>query len=405
MTTRFFLSRQQVFDDAGNPSSGALLDFYETGTSTLKATYSDAALTVANANPVVADSAGRFGDIFLDAGDYKARLRTSAGVVVWTADPVQGDTTGATTPTLPANRNLVINGAFAINQRGATSVADDTYCLDRWYVLTSTGNVTVARQALQEFGQPNNIRLTQPDATAKRIGLAQIVEAANSQGYRNTLLTLSARVRCSVAQPIRYAVMAWDGTADSVTSDVVLDWASTSYTAGGFFLSSSLSGIVSGTITPTAGVWTDITPLVFDCPNAGNNIIVMFWTAGTLVQNGTLDISLVQLEPGNTANDFVRRSVRDELQDCQRYFFQTGAAITMQGYGTAGTVFTYQTLAFPVTMRAAPTASATWASGSNNAAQDVVNIGTHGAQLRLTSNASGDFAVTYSAGNTFTAEL
>ena len=30
-----------------------------------------------------------------------------------------------------------------VNQRQATSVADDAYCLDGWYVLTNTGNVTL----------------------------------------------------------------------------------------------------------------------------------------------------------------------------------------------------------------------------------------------------------------------
>jgi hypothetical protein len=404
MTTRFFLSRQQVFDDAGNPSSGALLDFYETGTSTPKATYSDAALTVANANPVVADSAGRFGDIFLDTGDYKARLRTSAGTVVWTADPVQGDTSTAAA-SVPTGRNLIINGAFAVNQRGATSVADDAYCLDRWYVLAQSGNVTVAQQTVQEFAQPNNIRLTQPDSSAKRIGLAQIVEAADSRGYRNTFLTLSARIRCSVAQPIRYAVLAWDGTADSVTSDVVLDWTSTSYSAGGFFLASNLSGIATGTITPSAGVWTDITPLEFDMPNAGNNIIVMFWTSGTLAQNATLDIGLVQLEPGQEANDFVRPSIAETLAQCQRYFYQTGAARLLAAYAGGANSTTLQALEFPVAMRVAPTASATWASGTNNSSQSVTNIAPEGCQLSLISITSGDFSVTYSAGNTFSAEI
>lgn len=62
--------------DAGSgitPSSGAKLSFFETGTSTPKDTFTTSAATVANANPVIADSTGVFPDIFL-SGVYKVKL-------------------------------------------------------------------------------------------------------------------------------------------------------------------------------------------------------------------------------------------------------------------------------------------------------------------------------------------
>lgn len=97
MATRLSLPRYQVAGDTGTPLPGAKLYFYAAGTSTPKNTYSDEALSTPNANPLVADSAGRFGDIFLTTGQYKIVLQTSAGVTVWTADPVDGaaDAAGA----------------------------------------------------------------------------------------------------------------------------------------------------------------------------------------------------------------------------------------------------------------------------------------------------------------------
>ena len=87
MANRLYLPREQVFSDTGTVLAGAKLEAYEAGTSTPKDTYSDAGLTTANTNPVVADSAGRFGDIFLaTTGDYKFILKNSAGTVIWTAD-------------------------------------------------------------------------------------------------------------------------------------------------------------------------------------------------------------------------------------------------------------------------------------------------------------------------------
>lgn len=80
----------QALDGNGDPISGAKLNFYQTGTSTPLDTYSDNALSTANANPVVADSAGRFGDIFLQVQDYKVVYTDASDVVIDTLDPVHG---------------------------------------------------------------------------------------------------------------------------------------------------------------------------------------------------------------------------------------------------------------------------------------------------------------------------
>lgn len=90
MAQLFWLSGQQLSDGNGAPHIAAKAWFYETGTTTPKATYSDAGLTSVNANPVVADANGRFGDIYLVAGRFKVVLTTSADVAIDTLDPVDG---------------------------------------------------------------------------------------------------------------------------------------------------------------------------------------------------------------------------------------------------------------------------------------------------------------------------
>ncbi len=88
---RFVMPIEQVInDDASAVGSGYKLNFYITGTTTRKDTFSDSALTAANANPVVADSAGRFGDIFLEAGTYRVILTDENDVEKWDADNVEG---------------------------------------------------------------------------------------------------------------------------------------------------------------------------------------------------------------------------------------------------------------------------------------------------------------------------
>lgn len=87
---RFTNPTPQFLDDNGVPLDGGLLYFYDTGTTTPKATYSDSGLTIANANPVVLDSAGRVPNIFASVDEeYRVVLKTSAGVTIWTKDNVQ----------------------------------------------------------------------------------------------------------------------------------------------------------------------------------------------------------------------------------------------------------------------------------------------------------------------------
>jgi hypothetical protein len=70
--------------------AGAKLTFSATGTSTLQNTYTDAALTVASSNPVVADANGVFAPIYLDPTlpNYRVKYTTSADVLIYQADDV-----------------------------------------------------------------------------------------------------------------------------------------------------------------------------------------------------------------------------------------------------------------------------------------------------------------------------
>jgi hypothetical protein len=91
--------RLQLISGTGSPYSGALLYAYAAGTTTPQNTYSDSTLTTPNANPVVADSNGRFGAIYVDPTvAYKFVAKTSAGATIFTQDNVV--TTGSNTLTV-----------------------------------------------------------------------------------------------------------------------------------------------------------------------------------------------------------------------------------------------------------------------------------------------------------------
>lgn len=87
---RYSHPKEQWIDQNGDPLAGGKLYFYVTGTSTPKDTYTTEGLSVANANPVVADSTGAWSDIWLTTGQYKVVLKDANDVQIWSADPVDG---------------------------------------------------------------------------------------------------------------------------------------------------------------------------------------------------------------------------------------------------------------------------------------------------------------------------
>lgn len=85
-----FILPARASDANNNPLSGALVYFYASGTLNLLDVYTTSALTVAHPNPVVADAGGLLPAIYTNpALDYRAIVKTSAGVTIKDYDPYQ----------------------------------------------------------------------------------------------------------------------------------------------------------------------------------------------------------------------------------------------------------------------------------------------------------------------------
>lgn len=259
---------------------------------------------------------------------------------------------------LAGHRNRLINGSMQIWQRNTASVGDDTYGLDRWNNLAQTAATTLSQLTDVENTTHYMMRITQGQASAQRFGTAQIIEAINCKDLRGQPITLSARVRCSNSTTLRYAILEWTGTADSVTSDVVSDWTSGTFTAGNFFLGSNLTVTATGSTALTANTLTSVS-LSTTLGSSLNNLIVMFWTDSTQAQNSTLDLGKVQLEPGATATVFERRPHSLEISLAQRYYQrlwgETSTDFLLQAVATAGSQAIAATYTFGTKMRIAPT--------------------------------------------------
>lgn len=144
MANRFFNPNEQFCDATGLPYAGGSLAFYASGTSSPLNTYSDSALTIANTNPVVLDSAGRAGSIFLQTLAYKVVLSDVNNNQIWTEDPVY--TSDYSTRAKITGGSGSPNGSVA-GTAASVGIPADTY----WdftnnilYVCTQTGTTSTA---------------------------------------------------------------------------------------------------------------------------------------------------------------------------------------------------------------------------------------------------------------------
>jgi hypothetical protein len=120
----------KVTDTNGKPIVGAILHVYEVGTTTNRAIWSDAALTVPISNPLsganASNASGDFPRFYMAAGVYKLRAETSASVLIWEWDNIDtGTTTGGVLP-IASGGTGAITAPAALTALGAAAASDVT---------------------------------------------------------------------------------------------------------------------------------------------------------------------------------------------------------------------------------------------------------------------------------------
>jgi hypothetical protein len=293
--------------------------------------------------------------------------------------------------------NRLINPNGQVWQRAnsaAAAIADITYAFDRWYGMTQSAGVTASQLTNVENGTPYMMRLSQASASAQRFGIAQVVERSNSADLRGKAVVLSARVRMSASTTLRYAIIEWTGTADTVTKDFVLDWNSGTFTPGNFFTSTSTTITAIGSTSLSGNALATIS-LTGTIGGSANNVAVMFWTDSPQAQNATLDIGKVQLEIGTAPTSLAVRSATEEMLDCKRYYQQV--KWYLEG-NVSGPLTRYSTTVTFSEMRTVPSTSRiTTGTSSNIRSSDPANFVLFGA-LMMTTNSAAISAESAAAG-------
>ena len=227
-------------------------------------------------------------------------------------------------------KNKTINGDFIVAQQGtsftsATTPAnnDDTYLFDQWILLSDGNDVVDVTQETSVTPEARAAIRFDVETANKKFGILQIIENENAREFLAGTVSLSfqARRTGTSINNLRAAVIAWDSTADSVTSDVVSAW-----NAAGSNPTLVTNWTYENTPVSLATLSTSyslfrIENISVDTASAAN-VAVFIWSDDTTTTAGDfLYIANVQLEIGEIATPFEQRPVSLE-EDLSRWYFE-----------------------------------------------------------------------------------
>jgi hypothetical protein len=265
-----------------------------------------------------------------------------------------------TADSLQGFRNRLFNGSYAVAQRGTTFASgsnnDDTYNLDRWYVLSDGNDAVDITQNTADAPSEQKFCIALDVETAnKKFGVAQIIENINCADLQGQTVTVSFQAKVSATTKldnVKCAIVAWSGTADSVTSDIISAWGAEGTNPTLIANATYENTPANLNVTTSWATYTVSAPI--DTAST-NNVIVFIWSDVTDTTAGDfLYLAGVQLEAGSVATPFERRPYGTELMLCQRYYQKVvgGIGATSTDTATVGISF-----CFPVEMRASPSIS------------------------------------------------
>jgi hypothetical protein len=286
-----------------------------------------------NTKPKVVDAKG---DLIVGTGaDTASRLEVGTNDYILTA--ASGETTGLKW-SAPAsggvNKNYLINGGFAIAQRGTSFTAsnnnDDAYTLDRWYILSDTNDVIDVTQDTTTVPTNGQFAIALDVETVnKKFGIATIIENKDCVGLIGNTVTFSFKAKVSSTSKldnVKAAIVAWSGTADTVTSDIISAWGAEG--TNPTLIANATYENSPANLNLTTSYATYSVSAAVDTAST-KNIILFIWSDVTDTTLGDfLYIAESKLELGSSATAFQYSggTIQGELANCLRYFKQYSAA-------------------------------------------------------------------------------
>jgi len=277
-----------------------------------------------------------------------------------------------------SNRNLIINGAMQVAQRGTTSTSTDGYLhVDRFRVSCgTTGNsITTSQSTDSPVNFKNSLKYTVTSAAGSTQNSSVFEQMVEGQDMSHLnwgtsdarAVVLSFYVKCSVANLVLGGAITNNFNGQTYPFTYTTNSSANTWTRHTVYI----AGPTSGTWATDNGIGMRV---IFNLGSASARLATAgSWAntvargptgAGSLttVANSTFFLTGVQLEidqGSSVATDFEHRSFAQELALCQRYYFvympsgRNNANLGMGGYTGGGNQFELG-IRFPKPMRTAP---------------------------------------------------
>ena len=241
-----------------------------------------------------------------------------------------------------SNRNLIINGAMQVWQRGTSSTSSGALVsVDRFYSINTN-------KFNRSTDTPDGFRysLLLGNSTATYPYADQRVEASTMKQTEGKPLTISFWAKATSSTPNIFAELVSPSAEDNFTTQTIrfhYTWSSPSSS------------------------WTYYTA-TYTAPHTellnGASVRIGLQNQGA----GDLYLTGVQLEVGDTATPFEHRSYGDELARCQRYYETSGIGDGgnyehQRIQSNSAIPFTMPPVSYKVTKRTTPTVTIYGASG------------------------------------------
>ena len=302
-----------------------------------------------------------------------------------------------------SNRNLIINGAMQVAQRGTSGTTNTGYnSVDRFAtqaIATDNLAMTLTQETDSPTGFSNSLKVTVTTAESalasdEFFSVQHRIEAQNLQSlqYGNSSaksVTLSFYVKSTTTGTYTVALQQIDGTR-VITSTYAISSANTwekktlTFTGdtSGSFANDNGEGLRIHWFLAAGSDYTSVDSTSWSA-YADNK--VAFGHAVNIIDSTskTWQLTGVQLELGEQPTPFEHRSFADELRRCQRYHQRfTGVSNGRVGFGTKTSATGARcVIPFNTAMRATPSHSITGTPRfeTGAAAQNVSSINTSGA--------------------------
>lgn len=223
-------------------------------------------------------------------------------------------------------RNRIINGQFAVNERGAAGgVTDNAYSADRWRMIGEFASANIFADNYNAAGGNVPAGTLQFSGTTDKGGFFQIIEGRDCKDLRGKTVTLSMLLSVNNTRigNMKIGILEWTGTEDATSADPVSSWGADGVTP------TLIANWAFKNVPANLGVTTSSAQYsaTVALGSTFTNLAVMIWNDDkAYTASDNFNVTNVQLEEGGVATPYEFIPIGALKRQCLRYLPVAGGA-------------------------------------------------------------------------------